>query len=149
VENAALIQQVGRRTDKMKVGFWKIAGHSDDPWNDLADSLAVRGRNQSKANVTVQVLFRPFVDGEEMFWAIPRLSLNPNANIYDFWPHLVDKWGRHGDPEDYVIWNDRAPLRGPLFEGLGYEIVPRSLQGESNRQEGETQLISQFMPWMA
>jgi ribonuclease HI len=136
VENASLIQQVGQRIDKMKVGFWKVKGHNNDPWNDLADSLAVRGRNQGKANVTVQVLFRPFVDGEEKFWAIPRLSFNPNSNIHDFWPHLVDKWGRHGEPEDYEIWNDRAPLRGPLFEGLGYEIIPRSSPGRAKPAVG-------------
>jgi ribonuclease HI len=67
VENAALIQQVGARLDRMHVGFWKVKGHNKDPWNDLADALAVRGRNQSKSNVTVQVIFRPYVDGVEKF----------------------------------------------------------------------------------
>jgi hypothetical protein len=131
VENAYLIQSIGRRLDKMHVGFWKVKGHSNDPWNDLADSLAVRGRNQSASEVTVQVLFRPTVDGEEKFWAIPRLSLNANANIHDFWIPLVDKFGRHGDPEDYEIWNGHTPLEGPLIHGLGYEIVPRSSPGRA------------------
>jgi ribonuclease HI len=131
VENAHLIQQIGQRLDRMKVGFWKIKGHNDDPWNDLADSLAVRGRNQSKTNVAVSVLFRPFVDGEEKFWAIPRISLNPNSNIHDFWPHLGNKWGRHGEPEDYEIWHGHAPLRTHLCEGLAYEIVPRSSPGRA------------------
>jgi ribonuclease HI len=129
VENAVLIQNVGRLLDQMRVGFWKIKGHNHDPWNDLADSLAVRGRNQSKANVTVAVLFRPVVDRVEKLWGIPRLSLNPNSNLHDFWPPLVNKWGRHGEPEDFEIWCDQAPLRGPLFEGLTYEIVPRSSPG--------------------
>jgi ribonuclease HI len=31
VENADLIQCVCRKIDKMHVGFWKVAGHSDDP----------------------------------------------------------------------------------------------------------------------
>jgi hypothetical protein len=57
--------------------------------------------------------------------------LNPHSNIHDFWPHLVDKWGRYGDPEDYEIWCDQAPLRGPLIEGLTYEIVPRSSPGRA------------------
>jgi ribonuclease HI len=129
VENADLIQPIGQRLDKMHVGFWKVKGHNNDPWNDLADSPAVRGRNQSASEVTIQVLFRPTVDGEEKFWAIPRLSLNANANIYDFWAPLVDKFGRHGDPEDYEIWNGHTPLERPLIHGLGYEIVPRSSPG--------------------
>jgi hypothetical protein len=130
-----LIQSIGRRIDKMHVGFWKIKGHSDDPWNDLADSLAVKGRNQSKSEVIVQVLFRPTVEGKEKFWAIPRLSLNPNANIHDFWPHLVDKFGRHGDPEDRETWDEQKPLEGPLIQGLAYEIVPRVSPGRSKPAE--------------
>jgi ribonuclease HI len=135
VENADLIQLIAGRIDKMHVGFWKIKGHTDDPWNDLADALAVQGRNQSKSEVIVQVLFRPTVDGKEKFWAIPRLSLNPNANIHDFWSYLVDKFGRHGEPEDYEIWNEHKPLEGPLIHGLGYEIVPRTSPGHFKPQE--------------
>jgi hypothetical protein len=75
------------------------------------------------------VLFRPTVEGKEKFWAIPRLSLNPNANIHDFRPALIDKFGRHGDPEDYEIWCDQKPLDGPLIHGLAYEIVPRVSPG--------------------
>jgi ribonuclease HI len=48
VENAELIKEIGRRLDQLRVGFWKVKGHNHDPWNDLADSLAVRGRNQSQ-----------------------------------------------------------------------------------------------------
>jgi ribonuclease HI len=129
VENADLIERIGFRIDKMHVGFWKVKGHNDDPWNDLADALAVKGRNQSKSEVMVQVLFRPKVDGQEKIWAIPDLSLNPNADIHDFWPPLVDKFGRHGDPEDYEIWCDQKLLEGPLIHGLAYEIGPRVSQG--------------------
>jgi ribonuclease HI len=135
VENEGLIQTVGKMIDEMHVGFWKIKGHKDDPWNDLADALAVRGRNQSKTEVIIQVLFRPTVDGEEKFWAIPRLSLNPNANVHDFWPSLVDKFGRYGEPEDYEIWNEQTPLYGPLIHGLAYEIVPRVSPGHSKPAE--------------
>jgi hypothetical protein len=129
VENAELIQLIGGRIDKMHVGFWKIKGHNDDPWNELADASAVQGRNQSKSEVMVQVLFRPTVEGKEKFWAIPLLSLNPNANIHDFWPALIDKFGRHGEPEDYEIWCEQKPLDGPLIHGLAYEIVPRVSPG--------------------
>jgi hypothetical protein len=58
-----------------------------------------------------------------------RLSLNPNSNIIDFWPPIVDKFGRFGDPEDYEIWCDQKPLEGPLIHGLAYEIVPRVSPG--------------------
>jgi hypothetical protein len=43
----------------------------------------------------------------------------------------VNKFGRHGEPEDYEIWNDHMPLNGPLVAGLAYEIVPRSSPGHS------------------
>jgi hypothetical protein len=81
------------KLDRVHAGFWKVAGHSGDPWNNLADSLAVRGRNRSSKEVKIQVMFRPTVEGRERLFAIPELSLNPNANIYDFWPHLVSKFG--------------------------------------------------------
>jgi ribonuclease HI len=129
VENADLIQAIGRITEDTQVGFWKIKGHNNDPWNDLADALAVKGRDQSKSEVMVQVWFRPTVNGEEKFWAIPRLSLNPDANIHDFWPHLVDKFGRHGEPEDHEIWEGKKPLDGPLIVSLSYDIVPRVSPG--------------------
>jgi ribonuclease HI len=141
VENADLIQTIGRRIYKMHVGFWKIKGHSDDPWNDLADALAVKGRNQSKSEIIVHALFRPTVDGVEKVWSVERLSLNQNANIYDFWPYLVDKFGRHGEPEDYEIWDDQKPLSGPLVPGLAYEIVPRSSPG---RQTDRKKRFSRF-----
>jgi ribonuclease HI len=113
VENAEQIIEIGQRLDRMRVGFWKIKGHSKDPWNDMADALAVKGRNQGKQNVTVRILFRPIVDRKEKLWAIPRLSLHPHSNIYDIWPHLVEKWGDNGEPEDYEIWEDQSPLRRP------------------------------------
>jgi hypothetical protein len=50
----------------------------------------------------------------------------------------VDKWGRHGEPEDYESWCDQAPLRGPLVEGLLYEIVPRLSPGRTKPSERRT-----------
>jgi ribonuclease HI len=65
VENAGLIQCVCRKIDKMHVGFWKVKGHDDDTWNDLADSLAAKGRNLQATEVIIQLLFRPVIDGKE------------------------------------------------------------------------------------
>jgi hypothetical protein len=54
----------------------------------LADSLAVKGRNRQAAEVVIQLLFRPIIHGEEKLLGIPRFSVSPHANIYDFWPAL-------------------------------------------------------------
>jgi hypothetical protein len=59
---------------------------------------------------------------------------------------LVDKFGRHGDPEDYEIWCDQSPLRGPLIHGLGYEIVPKSSPGGRSQRRGGTQLTLRSLP---
>jgi hypothetical protein len=130
VENAELIQQTCPMIDERHVGFWKVKGHNHDPWNDLADSLAVQGRNLQSVNVTVQLLCRTVIDGKERFEAIPRISVSSHANIHDLWPASIDKFGRGiGEPEDYEIWLDQSPLRGPLVTGLTYEIVSRITPG--------------------
>jgi ribonuclease HI len=53
VANADLIKPLVAAIEKREVGFRKIKGHSDDPWNDLADSLAVKGRNAQAKGVIV------------------------------------------------------------------------------------------------
>jgi hypothetical protein len=68
----------------MHVGFWKVKGHNKDPWNDLADALAVKGRNKQATEVVIQLLFRPVIGGKEGFEAFPRFSVSSHANIYDF-----------------------------------------------------------------
>jgi ribonuclease HI len=42
VANAETIRKICPSLDHREVGFRKIKGHSQDPWNDLADPLAVR-----------------------------------------------------------------------------------------------------------
>jgi ribonuclease HI len=74
VENADLIRTICPLIDARHVGFWKIKGHSKDPWNDLADSLAVRGRNVQSKMVVVQIYFRAIIEGKETFQAIPRIQ---------------------------------------------------------------------------
>jgi hypothetical protein len=135
VENADLIRQICPLVDERHIGFWKIKGHSKDPWNNLADSLAVKGRNVQSKEVVVQILFRVVRKGQECFEAIPRISVSSHANIYDFWPALVDKFGRDiGEPEDHEIWQGHTPLRGPLVHGLTYEIVSRFTPGRPRPQ---------------
>jgi ribonuclease HI len=135
VENADLIREVCCMLDDRHVGFWKIKGHSKDPWNSLADSLAVRGRNVQSKMVVVQILFRAIIDGKETFQALPRISVSSHANIYDFWPALLDKFSHGiGEPEDYEIWQGHAPLRGPLAQGHTYEIVSRITPGRARPQ---------------
>jgi ribonuclease HI len=130
VENAELIKLVCMKVDKMHVGFWKVAGHSNDPWNDQADALAVHGRNQEATNVTISLIFRPVINGKEGFEAFARFSVSSHANIYDFWPRLIDKCGAGiGNPEDYEIWAERHKLSGRLVMGLSYEIVSKYSPG--------------------
>jgi ribonuclease HI len=130
VENAELIQFVCREVDRRHVGFRKVKGHNDDPWNDLADALAVKGRNQQDTEGTIQLIFSPVIDKKEQFVAFPRFSVSSHANTYDFWPRLVDKCGAQiGEPEDYEIWHDRRKLEGPIIVGLEYEIIARSTPG--------------------
>jgi ribonuclease HI len=93
VENAELIAQVAAMCDRTIIGFRKIKGHNKDPWNDLVDKLAVKGRNQAATNVTIQLIFRAVIDKKERIVAFPRLSLSSHANIHDFWPHLIEKCG--------------------------------------------------------
>lgn len=51
----AAAHELVRRKGLTRVRFYKVKGHSDDPWNDLADELAAIGRehghNQGKAAV--------------------------------------------------------------------------------------------------
>jgi ribonuclease HI len=130
VENADLIQCVCRKIYKMHVGFWKVKGHNNDPWNDLADASAVRGRNHQATEVTIQLTFRPVIDGKERCAAFTRFPVSSHANIYDFWPPLIDKFGRGiGEPEDHEIWEGHTKLSGPLIMGLEYEIVSRFTPG--------------------
>jgi hypothetical protein len=63
----------------MHIGFWKVKGHNDDPWNDMADALAVKGRNLQATNVTIQLIFRPVNGGKEGFEAFPRFSVCSHA----------------------------------------------------------------------
>jgi ribonuclease HI len=93
VENADLIKMVCTKIDKLHVGFWKVKGHNNDPWNDAADALAVHGRNLQAVNVTISLAFRPVIDGKEGFVTFPRFSVSSHANIYDFWPRLINKCG--------------------------------------------------------
>jgi ribonuclease HI len=74
------------KIDRMHVGFWKVKGHGGDPWNDLTDSLAVRGRNKQATEVVIQSVFRAVIDKKEQFVAFPRFSVSSHANIYDFGP---------------------------------------------------------------
>jgi hypothetical protein len=61
------------------------------------------------------------VGGKERFEAIPRISVSSHANIHDFWPASINKFGREiGEPEDYEIWLEHTPLNGPLVHGLTY-----------------------------
>jgi hypothetical protein len=131
VENADLIKLVCMKIDKMHVGFWKVKGHHNDPWNDMADALAVRGRNLQATNVTIQLIFRPVIDRKEGFVAFPRFSVSSHANIYDFWPRPIDKCGGGiGDPEDYEIWDEHHKLTGRLVMGLSYEIISKYTPGK-------------------
>jgi hypothetical protein len=121
-----LCQQI----DKRIVGFRKIKGHNKDPWNDLADSLAVKGRNQHAHQATIQAMFRAVIEGKEQHVGFPRISLSSHANIHDFWPRLVERCGdKIGNPEDYEIWQDRHKLEGPLIMGLEYEIISKTTPG--------------------
>jgi ribonuclease HI len=132
-ENAELIAQVATLCDKNAIGFRKIKGHSHGPWNDLADELAVKGRNRAASNVTIQLIFRAVIDRKEKVFTFPRLSLSSHANIHDFWPHLVQKAGSAfvGEPEDCEIWEGRRKLDKPLIMGLEYEIISKISPGHA------------------
>jgi hypothetical protein len=125
------MSQMATICDKSVVGFRKVKGHSQDPWNDLEDELTVKERNHAAANVTIQLIFRAVIDKKEKAFTFPRLSLSPHANIHDFWPHLVQKAGSAyiGEPEDYEIWEGRCKLDKPLVMGLEYEIISRISPG--------------------
>jgi ribonuclease HI len=130
VENADLIQCVCQRVDQLHVGFWKVKGHNHDQWNDAADALAVQGRNEQATQVNVQLIFRPVIGGKEGFEGISRVSMCSHANIHDFWPILLDKFGSEiGEPEDYEIWEGHSKLAKPLVSGRTYEIASRFSPG--------------------
>jgi ribonuclease HI len=132
VENEELISQVATQCDRRIVGFRKIKGHSHDPWNDLSGALAVKGRNQAATNVVIQLIFRAVIDRKEQFVGFSRFAVSSQANIYDFWPGLVEKCGDViGEPEDYEIWQDRRKLEGPLIMGLEYEIIAKTAPGRT------------------
>jgi hypothetical protein len=102
--------------DKRDVGFRKVKGHSGDRWNNLADSLAVKGRNQQSREVVIQLIFQAVINEKKKFVGFGRFSIQALANIYDFWPRLVAKCGDViGAPEDYEIWHDRSKLPKPLI----------------------------------
>jgi hypothetical protein len=67
----------------------KVKGHIHDPWNDLADSLAVKVRNQQSKEVMIQLVFRAVLDKKEQFVGFDRFPVQSHANIHDFWPRLV------------------------------------------------------------
>jgi hypothetical protein len=130
VENAEIIAPLAREIDRRIVGFRKIKGHSKDAWNDAADALAVKGRNQQAKEVTIQLGFRAVIDKREQFVGFPRFSVSSYANIHDFWPRLVDRCGEDiVEPEDCEIWQDRHKANGPSVMGLEYEIVSRTTPG--------------------
>jgi hypothetical protein len=56
-----------------------------------------------------------------------------HANIHDFWPHLVQKVGSAyiGEPDDYVVWEGRSKLEGPLTPGASYDIMSRISPGHA------------------
>jgi ribonuclease HI len=49
VKNRELVSSITARLKAFNVEFRKIKGHNDDPWNDRADELAVRGRDEAEA----------------------------------------------------------------------------------------------------
>jgi ribonuclease HI len=104
VENPDIIIPLAKEIDQRNVGFGKVKWHTGDPWNDLADSLAVNGRNQQSREVVVQLVFRAGINKKEQFVGFDRFSIQALANIHDFWPRHV---ARCGDviwaPEDYEI----------------------------------------------
>jgi ribonuclease HI len=127
VANADLIRPLVDCIEKREGGFRKIKGHGDDFWNDIADSLAVKGGNAQAKEVIVQLVFRAVINGKEKTVCFDRVSVDTHANIYDFWPKLVAKCGDViGAPEDYEIWHDRLKLARPLIMGEQYET---SLEG--------------------
>jgi ribonuclease HI len=147
VENVQWIQAIGRKLDVMHVGFWKVKGHNKDPWNDLAYSLEVKGRDKQATEVVIQLLFRAVIGGTERFDAIPRFSVSSHANIYYFWPTLIGKFGREiGEPEDYEIWNAHSPLSGPLINGLSYEIVSRITPGRPRPRRNSAECSAPLLP---
>jgi hypothetical protein len=140
VENAELIAQVAQLVDRDVVGFRKIKGHSKDPWNDLADSLAVKGRNKAAKNVTFALLFHKTTGKKEKVIAFPRISLSSHANIHDFWSHLIEKCGEDiGEPEDFEIWEGNSKLDKPLREGNQYDIRPRIATAPNRPEASKTQ----------
>ena len=55
----AAAHQLVRQKGQARVRLYKVKGHSGDPWNDLADTLAALGRehghNQGKPEVEAQI----------------------------------------------------------------------------------------------
>jgi ribonuclease HI len=49
VKNQELVSSITARLRSFNVEFRKVKGHSDDPWNDKADELADRGRDEAAA----------------------------------------------------------------------------------------------------
>jgi ribonuclease HI len=103
VENAETIIPLAKEIDQRNAGFRKVKGHSDDPWNDLADSMAVNGRDQQSREVVIQLIFRAVINKKEKFAGFDRFSTQALANIYYFWPRLVAKCGNiTGAPEEII-----------------------------------------------
>jgi ribonuclease HI len=130
VVNAELIKKICPLLDQGEVGFRKIKAYSHDPWNDLADKLAVKGRNPQAQDVVIHLIFKAVIEGKEKTFCFDRFSVNALANIYDFWPRLLEKAGdRIGNPEDYEIWHDRCKLGRGLVTGGQYEILAKRTPG--------------------
>jgi hypothetical protein len=49
VKNQGLVSEITARLRSFNVEFRKVKGHNNDPWNDRADELADRGRDEAKA----------------------------------------------------------------------------------------------------
>jgi hypothetical protein len=131
--------------EKRDVGFRKINGHSDDAWNDLADSLAVRGRNGQAKEVVIHQVVRVVINKKEKSTCFDRFSIHALANMYDFWPRLVAKCGDViGAPEDYEVWHNRFKLARPLAMGEQYEIISKRTPGFISPSELIAQRLSSF-----
>jgi hypothetical protein len=112
------------------VCFRKIKGHSGDEWNDLADRLAVKGRDQQAKEAVVQLVFRAVIAKGEKFFGIDRFSTPALANMDDFWPKLRGHCGDDlGSPEDYKIWHRSRKLEESMRDREQYEIIARQTPG--------------------
>jgi hypothetical protein len=124
VENAEIIMPLAKEIDQRNVGFQKVKMHSHDQWNDLADSLAVKDRDQQSKEVDISLVFRAVISKREQFVGFERMS------IQDFWPKLVPKCGDViRAPADYEIWLNQCKLAKALVTGEQYEITSRSTPG--------------------